>query len=55
VYPLAGFVREFCTFTQDLIIINKGPTHLDHAALIKIGIDTDTTGAVLEKIYKHLQ
>jgi NAD-dependent deacetylase len=53
VYPLAGFVREFCTLTQDLIIINKGPTHLDHAALIKI--DTDTTGTVLEKIYQHLQ
>lgn len=53
VYPLAGFVKEFSTLTQDLIIINRGPTHLDHAALIKI--DTNTTGAVLEKIYKHLQ
>ncbi|HOQ09022.1 MAG TPA: Sir2 family NAD-dependent protein deacetylase [Syntrophomonadaceae bacterium] len=53
VYPLAGFVREFCTFTQDLIIINKGPTYLDHAALIKI--DTGTTGVVLEKIHEHLQ
>lgn len=53
VYPLAGFVREFCTFTQDLIIINKGPTYLDHAAMIKI--DTGTTGDVLEKIYQYLQ
>ncbi|HOB12334.1 MAG TPA: Sir2 family NAD-dependent protein deacetylase [Syntrophomonadaceae bacterium] len=53
VYPLAGFVREFCTFTQDLIIINKGPTYLDHAALLKI--DTGTTGAVLEQIYQYLQ
>lgn len=53
VYPLAGFVREFCTFTQDLIIINKGPTYMDHAALIKI--DTGTTGAVLEKICQYLK
>lgn len=53
VYPLAGFVKEFSTFTQDLIIINKGHTYLDHAALIKI--DTDTTGTVLEKIYQQLQ
>lgn len=53
VYPLAGFVREFSTFTQDLIIINKGPTYLDHAALVKI--DTSTTGKVLEQIYQLLQ
>lgn len=52
VYPLAGFVREFSTFTQDLLIINKGPTYLDHAALVKI--DTGTTGAILEQIYEQL-
>ncbi|MGE5415809.1 MAG: SIR2 family NAD-dependent protein deacylase [Acidobacteriota bacterium] len=52
VYPLAGFVKEFSTFYQDLVIINKGYTQLDHAALVKI--DTDTTGLVLEKIYKKI-
>lgn len=31
VYPLAGFVKAFSTLYQDLIIINQGPTHLDHA------------------------
>lgn len=50
VYPLAGFVREFCTFTQDLVIINKGRTQMDHAALLKI--DTGTTGNVLEQVNK---
>jgi len=52
VYPLAGFVRDFSTFTQDLIIINKGPTNMDHAALIKI--DTGNTGDLLEKINTYL-
>lgn len=52
VYPLAGFVKEFSTFTQDLIIINKGYTHLDHAATIKI--DTDRTGDLLERVNSYL-
>ena len=52
VYPLAGFVRAFDSFTQDLVIINKGPTNMDHAAKIKI--DTGTTGHVLEKIILQL-
>lgn len=53
VYPLAGFVSEFSTFTQDLVIINKGPTQLDHAARLKI--DTDNTGAVLEEVWSGLK
>ncbi|MEA1960649.1 MAG: NAD-dependent protein deacylase [Bacillota bacterium] len=52
VYPLAGFVREFSTFTQDLVIINKGPTQLDHAALVKV--DTGSTGDFLERITQGL-
>lgn len=53
VYPLAGFVRAFDSFTQDLVIINKGPTYMDHAAKIKI--DTGTTGDVLEQIVMQLK
>lgn len=53
VYPLAGFVREFCTFTQDLVIINKGPTQMDHAAQLKI--DTGSTGDILEKVNQSLK
>jgi NAD-dependent deacetylase len=52
VYPLAGFVKEFSTFTQDLIIINKGYTHMDHAATIKI--DTSSTGDLLESVMQFL-
>lgn len=52
VYPLAGFVKEFSTFTQDLVIINKGYTHLDHAATVKI--DTDRTGVLLESICSRI-
>ncbi|MDD3894923.1 MAG: NAD-dependent deacylase [Syntrophomonadaceae bacterium] len=52
VYPLAGFVRAFDSLSQDLVIINKGPTYMDHAASIKI--DTGTTGAVLEQIAAQL-
>jgi NAD-dependent deacetylase len=48
VYPLAGFVKEFSTFTQDLVIINKGRTHLDHAAILKV--DAENTGKFLEKV-----
>ncbi len=48
VYPVAGFVRAFSTFYQDLIIINRGPTQLDHAALVKI--DGPNTGETLEEI-----
>lgn len=54
VYPLAGFVTEFSTFTQDLVIINRGPTQLDHAARIKIDPGGGSTGEVLEKVYQQL-
>lgn len=53
VYPLAGFVTEFSTFTQDLVIINRGPTQLDHAARVKIDPDS-TTGEVLDQIFQQL-
>jgi len=52
VYPLAGFVKEFSTFTQDLIIINKGHTQMDHAATIKI--DTGHTGDLLDEVMRLL-
>ena len=52
VYPLAGFVKEFSTFYQDLVIINKGRTELDHAAIVKL--DVDNTGDVLEEISRKL-
>ncbi len=52
VYPLAGFIKEFSTFTQDLIIINKGYTQMDHAATVKV--DTTNTGALLEQICQRL-
>jgi len=54
VYPLAGFVKEFSTFTQDLVIINQGPTHLDHAALVKLDTTGMTTGEALSRIYAGL-
>lgn len=52
VYPLAGFVGEFSRTGKDLIIINKGKTGLDYAAVVKL--DTDQTGAVLEEINRRL-
>lgn len=52
VYPLAGFVKEFSTFYQDLIIINLSRTQLDHAAMVKV--DSGNTGDVLEQIYNRL-
>lgn len=52
VYPLAGFVRAFDSMRQELVIINKGPTYMDHGATIKI--DTGTTGVVLEQISSML-
>lgn len=52
VYPLAGFVKEFSTFYQDLIIINQGRTQLDHAALAKI--DGGHTGDTLEEINRQM-
>jgi NAD-dependent deacetylase len=54
VYPLAGFVREFSTFYQDLIIINKGPTHMDHAALVKIEVGNSSTGEILQEIDRRI-
>ncbi|MGE5398413.1 MAG: SIR2 family NAD-dependent protein deacylase [Chitinophagales bacterium] len=53
VYPLAGFVKEFSTFYQDLIIINKGPTQMDHAAVIKLNVET--TGEVMQEILRRLR
>jgi len=55
VFPLAGFVSEFSTFTQDLVIINKGPTQMDHVARCKINVNDRTTGDILEEIYHKLQ
>lgn len=55
VFPLAGFVSQFSTLTQDLIIINKGPTQMDHAARLKFDASDRTTGDVLEEIYRKLQ
>jgi len=52
VYPLAGFVREFGVLYKNLIIINKGPTELDHEALIKL--DVDNTGDTLEEINNRI-
>lgn len=54
VYPLAGLVKEFSTFTQDLIIINKGFTHLDHAAMVKVEVGSGTSGDILEEILRGL-
>lgn len=48
VYPLAGFVGEFGAAARDLIIINKGPTALDYAAVVKL--DTNNTGQMLKEI-----
>ncbi len=55
VYPLAGYVNEFCGFAKDLVIINKGPTQLDYAARYKLDVQDNSTGEVLEKIYRKLQ
>lgn len=52
VYPLAGFVKAMSTVYQDLLIINRGPTQMDHAALVKI--DGAHTGNTLEKIDRLL-
>ncbi len=48
VYPLAGFVEEFAYEGGELIIINKGPTALDHKSSLKL--ETETIGAVLDEI-----
>ncbi|MEQ8199893.1 MAG: NAD-dependent deacylase [Syntrophomonadaceae bacterium] len=48
VYPLAGFVRDYCNSNKDLLIINKGPTQLDYAATLKV--DTDRTGDFLNQL-----
>ncbi|HBG21686.1 MAG: Sir2 family NAD-dependent protein deacetylase [Syntrophaceticus sp.] len=52
VYPLAGFVGEYCGSRKNFVIINKGPTALDHAATIKL--ETNHTGDTLEKIFNYL-
>lgn len=50
VYPLAGFVKDFSTLAQDLVIINKGPTEMDHAAMVKLEVGNQTSGDLLEAI-----
>lgn len=52
VFPLAGFVGDYCALDQDFIIINKGPTALDYATTVKL--DTGNTGAALEEICDYL-
>ncbi len=52
VYPMAGFVSDFNSFSQDLIIINQGHTQMDHAATVKI--DANHTGDLLDSINKRL-
>lgn len=52
VYPLAGFVGEYCAGRGNMIIINKGPTALDYAATVKL--DVKNTGTVLEEIARSL-
>lgn len=52
VYPLAGFVKEFSTFYQDLVILNKGYTQLDHAAIVKL--DVENTGDTLEELNRRM-
>lgn len=55
VYPLAGFVKDFSTFAQDLVIINKGATELDHAALVKLEVGSLTTGELLGEILEGIR
>jgi len=52
VYPLAGFVRDYCNSNKDLLIINKGPTQMDYAATLKVdaGHTGDFLGRVLDRI-----
>ncbi len=52
VYPLAGFVGEYCASRKNFIIINKGPTALDHVSTVKL--ETNHTGDALEQICNHL-
>lgn len=52
VYPLAGFVRDYCNSNKDLLIINKGPTQMDYAATLKV--DTNRTGDFLSQVIDRL-
>jgi NAD-dependent deacetylase len=52
VYPLAGFVKEYAYHSGSLIIINKGPTALDHMATIRL--EAENTGVLLDEIYRRL-
>ncbi|MGI5912217.1 MAG: NAD-dependent protein deacylase [Syntrophomonadaceae bacterium] len=54
VYPLAGFVQEFAAISKNLIIINKGPTQMDYAALVKVEVGDSNTGEILQKIKRRL-
>lgn len=48
VYPLAGFVRDYCNSNKDLLIINKGPTQMDYAATLKV--EAGHTGDFLNQV-----
>lgn len=52
VYPLAGFVRDYCFSNKDLLIINKGRTEMDYAATLKV--DTVNTGRFLSQVISLL-
>ncbi|QGU00400.1 NAD-dependent protein deacetylase of SIR2 family [Candidatus Syntrophocurvum alkaliphilum] len=54
VYPLAGFVNHFCILTQDLVIINRGSTALDHSAQVKLDTTGTTTSEILTEICNQL-
>ena len=52
VYPLAGFVEEYAYHSGALIIINKGPTALDHMATIRL--EAENTGVLLDEICRRI-
>jgi NAD-dependent deacetylase len=52
VFPLAGFVEEYACQTRELIIINKGPTALDHLATVRL--EAENTGLLLDEIVSHI-
>ncbi|MDR1159976.1 MAG: Sir2 family NAD-dependent protein deacetylase [Syntrophomonadaceae bacterium] len=55
VYPLAGLVQDFSAGARNLVIINKGPTQLDHVALLKVEVDDgNTLGDILDMTYQGL-
>ncbi len=52
VYPLAGFVRDYCYSNKDMLIINKGKTEMDYAATLKV--DASSTGDFLSEVVSRL-